>query len=105
MCVRLLRSGRVSRFKWRRLGKINRAFGYRTLYVDPATEYAPGVFYCKDAFEGLDTVDKLTDEAGGRRFVEESKANLLGDHVREALLQLVTDLVHAWAEADRLDQH
>jgi 5-methyltetrahydrofolate--homocysteine methyltransferase len=40
---------------------INRAFGYRTLFVDENLEYEPGVFYCKDAFEGLDTVDKLID--------------------------------------------
>ncbi len=40
---------------------INRGFGYRALYVDEGTEYEPGVFYCKDAFEGLETVDKLTD--------------------------------------------
>ena len=35
---------------------INRAFGYRALYVnglDDSALYGPGVFYCKDAFEGL----------------------------------------------------
>jgi 5-methyltetrahydrofolate--homocysteine methyltransferase len=40
---------------------INRGFGYRALFVDENTEYGPGVFYCKDAFEGLETVDKLAD--------------------------------------------
>jgi 5-methyltetrahydrofolate--homocysteine methyltransferase len=44
---------------------INRDFGRRALY--PAGKesdevYAPGVFYCKDAFAGLDTVDALTDD-------------------------------------------
>jgi 5-methyltetrahydrofolate--homocysteine methyltransferase len=53
---------------------INRAFGYRTLFVDENVEYAPGVFYCKDAFEGLDTVDKLIDPQAGPAFVEELKA-------------------------------
>ncbi|MCA1554588.1 MAG: B12-binding domain-containing protein, partial [Chloroflexi bacterium] len=40
---------------------INRKFGRRILFTESGTPYAPGVFYCKDAFEGLDTVGKLTD--------------------------------------------
>ncbi|MBV9278826.1 MAG: homocysteine S-methyltransferase family protein, partial [Chloroflexi bacterium] len=40
---------------------INRAYGRRILYVDDDTRYAAGVFYCKDAFEGLETMDRLTD--------------------------------------------
>ncbi len=38
---------------------INRRFGYRALFVEPEVPYAPGVFYCTDAFEGLATVDQL----------------------------------------------
>ncbi|HLI32850.1 MAG TPA: homocysteine S-methyltransferase family protein [Solirubrobacteraceae bacterium] len=44
---------------------INRAFGYRALYPngqDGEETYAPGVFYCKDAFEGLAVMDQLIDE-------------------------------------------
>jgi len=52
---------------------INRPFGYRTLFVDEQTAYEPGVFYCKDAFEGLDTVDRLVDPKVGPRFVVELK--------------------------------
>jgi 5-methyltetrahydrofolate--homocysteine methyltransferase len=40
---------------------INRGFGRRILFVDEEKVYDPGVYYCKDAFEGLDTVDQLTD--------------------------------------------
>ena len=40
---------------------INRGFGRRILYVEDDRVYEPGVFYCKDAFEGLDTVDQLLD--------------------------------------------
>ena len=40
---------------------INRGFGRRILYVEGDRLYEPGVFYCKDAFEGLDTVDQLLD--------------------------------------------
>jgi 5-methyltetrahydrofolate--homocysteine methyltransferase len=43
---------------------INRAFGYRALYPgggDSEEVYDPGVFYCKDAFEGLAVMDQLID--------------------------------------------
>jgi 5-methyltetrahydrofolate--homocysteine methyltransferase len=40
---------------------INRRFGRRAMFVDGERAYAPGVFYCKDAFEGLETVDALQD--------------------------------------------
>ena len=43
---------------------INRRFGRRILLTDQDTFYEPGVFYCKDAFEGLSTIDALTSEAG-----------------------------------------
>jgi 5-methyltetrahydrofolate--homocysteine methyltransferase len=41
---------------------INRDFGLRALYPGGTTSeevYEPGVFYCKDAFEGLRTMDQL----------------------------------------------
>jgi len=43
---------------------INRDFGRRVLYPHGKESdeiYEPGVFYCKDAFAGLDTVDALVD--------------------------------------------
>jgi 5-methyltetrahydrofolate--homocysteine methyltransferase len=43
---------------------INRAFGYRALHVnglDDSALYGPGVFYCKDAFEGLHVMDKIVE--------------------------------------------
>ena len=43
---------------------INRAFGFRALYPggkDSEEIYEPGVFYCKDAFEGLAVMDQLID--------------------------------------------
>jgi 5-methyltetrahydrofolate--homocysteine methyltransferase len=44
---------------------INRDFGRRILYPNGRESdevYEPGVFYCKDAFAGLATVDQLIDE-------------------------------------------
>src|SRR5262249_17756784 len=40
---------------------INRNFGRRAALVDGEVFYEPGVFYCKDAFEGLDTMNLLVD--------------------------------------------
>jgi len=40
---------------------INRRFGRRILFTEEGEAYEPGVFYCKDAFEGLDTMDALID--------------------------------------------
>jgi 5-methyltetrahydrofolate--homocysteine methyltransferase len=43
---------------------INRAFGYRALFPggkESEEIYEPGVFYCKDAFEGLSVMDQLID--------------------------------------------
>ena len=51
---------------------INRRFGRRALFVDGERPYAPGVFYCKDAFEGLETMDVLQDADRRSSFVAES---------------------------------
>jgi 5-methyltetrahydrofolate--homocysteine methyltransferase len=40
---------------------INRRFGRRAMFVDGDRPYDSGVFYCKDAFEGLETMDTLQD--------------------------------------------
>ncbi|HKQ18054.1 MAG TPA: homocysteine S-methyltransferase family protein, partial [Solirubrobacterales bacterium] len=52
---------------------INRDFGRRTLYPggkDSDEVYEPGVFYCKDAFQGLDTMDELVDPEARKALVE-----------------------------------
>src|ERR1700694_1425339 len=52
---------------------INRAFSYRTLYPggkDSDVVYEPGVFYCKDAFEGLSVMDQLVDSEARGALVE-----------------------------------
>ena len=49
---------------------INRAFSYRALYPggkDSEEVYEPGVFYCKDAFEGLSVMDQLSTRTPARR--------------------------------------
>ena len=52
---------------------INRAFGYRALYPggkESDEVYEPGVFYCKDAFEGLAVMDQLVDSDARGALVE-----------------------------------
>ena len=52
---------------------INRDFGRRNLYPkgkESDEVYEPGVFYCKDAFQGLDTMDALIDEPAREALVE-----------------------------------
>ena len=68
---------------------INRGFGRRILYLDQQRVYEPGVFYCKDAFEGLDTVDQLLDPDR-----------------RDALLTRVREeaLVHREREREKLER-
>jgi len=46
---------------------INRAFGRRILFIEENKPYASGVFYCKDAFEGLDTMELLCAQGADKR--------------------------------------
>jgi 5-methyltetrahydrofolate--homocysteine methyltransferase len=59
---------------------INRRFGRRTLFVEGERPYGPGVFYCKDAFEGLDTVEALMDVpnrgAMVRKLIDEARRDV-----------------------------
>jgi 5-methyltetrahydrofolate--homocysteine methyltransferase len=41
---------------------INRRFGRRILQTEGGDFYEPGVFYCKDAFEGLETMDTIIND-------------------------------------------
>ena len=51
---------------------INRRFGRRILFLDESQEpYDAGVFYCKDAFEGLAVVDQLLDAERHEQFLDE----------------------------------
>ncbi len=54
---------------------INRRFGRRALFVEGERAYDSGVFYCKDAFEGLETMDRLQDGETRANFL----ARLLDD--------------------------
>jgi 5-methyltetrahydrofolate--homocysteine methyltransferase len=56
---------------------INRAFSYRALYPggkESDEQYGPGVFYCKDAFEGLSVMDQLIDSGAHEALLEKLRS-------------------------------
>ena len=53
---------------------INRRFGWRILYTEEGDPYPPGVFYCSDAFEGLEVIDQLIDKDRRPALLEEMNA-------------------------------
>jgi 5-methyltetrahydrofolate--homocysteine methyltransferase len=80
---------------------INRRFGRRILFVDGHV-YEPGVFYCKDAFEGLGTLDTLTDGDKRHEFLarirEEAEKEVAGSSIEKAAAQ--TSISSAWKPTD-----
>jgi 5-methyltetrahydrofolate--homocysteine methyltransferase len=50
---------------------INRKFGRRILKTENGSVYEPGVFYCKDAFEGLSVMDQLSDPPQRKKLVDQ----------------------------------
>ena len=66
---------------------INRDFGRRALYPHGKESdeiYEPGVFYCKDAFQGLDTMDALMDPAAREELLAETREAAAGLRARPA---------------------
>jgi 5-methyltetrahydrofolate--homocysteine methyltransferase len=86
---------------------INRAFGYRALYPggkDTDEVYEPGVFYCKDAFEGLAVMDQLIDSGAREALVHKllagaSEFRAKGDAPAEEL-NMADDSVRSAARTD-----
>lgn len=51
---------------------INPAYAHRSLFVDEDTYYEPGVFYAKDAFEGLSLMDRIIVPEARAQLIEET---------------------------------
>ncbi len=73
---------------------INRRFGRRILQVEDGGFYSGGVFYCKDAFEGLSTMERLTNS--------EEKPKLLEENLAESRQELQRETSHKIKEAPAL---
>jgi 5-methyltetrahydrofolate--homocysteine methyltransferase len=56
---------------------IHRDFGRRAALVGEGRAYEPGVYYCKDAFEGLDTLNALMDPARRAGLIERARREAL----------------------------
>ncbi|MDB5078933.1 MAG: methionine synthase [Chloroflexi bacterium] len=65
---------------------INRPYGYRTAFVnaDTSQPYTGGVFYCKDAFEGLAVMDKLTDPAAHAEYARQNLEDAFNALIKQA---------------------
>jgi 5-methyltetrahydrofolate--homocysteine methyltransferase len=75
---------------------INRKFGLRANYPDWKESdaiYEPGVFYCKDAFEGLAVMDKLVDGDARAQLVEQVR-----EDARRLREEGETEVVHNFAD-------
>jgi 5-methyltetrahydrofolate--homocysteine methyltransferase len=87
---------------------INRAFGYRALYPGGSASeeiYEPGVFYCKDAFEGLAVMDQLIDEDARAELVAKLRsgaAELRAKGDEPVAVDLSDDSVRSAARTDVL---
>ncbi len=53
---------------------INKQYGQRITFVGEEEPYDAGVFYCKDAFEGLETMDLLSDPDQRENFLHRTLA-------------------------------
>jgi 5-methyltetrahydrofolate--homocysteine methyltransferase len=70
---------------------INRDFGKRIALLDGERFFDPGLFYAKDAFEGLDIMDRLTNDPAERRALVErirQEAFAYRDRLRTATVPL-----------------
>jgi len=63
---------------------INRRFGRRILKTEEGSYYEPGVFYCKDAFEGLSTLNRLADPEERVGFVTQIQKEAVDELERAA---------------------
>jgi 5-methyltetrahydrofolate--homocysteine methyltransferase len=87
---------------------INRRFGRRILFTETGAPYEPGVFYCKDAFEGLDSMEKLIDpnERGDfvGRIIAEAEAEVKGaattDHKPQTTVVKPSSVVRRLSSSD-----
>jgi 5-methyltetrahydrofolate--homocysteine methyltransferase len=62
---------------------INRAFGRRALLIGENQAYPAGVFYCRDAFEGLAVMDRLSSDPVARSsFVAQIQQEALAEQAR-----------------------
>ena len=72
---------------------INPRFGWRILKTEDGDYYGPGVFYCKDAFEGLAIMDALSDSQKRQALLADTwaKADHEHGHVKGRPTRMLAD--------------
>ena len=67
---------------------INPSFGRMASYTDADKQelYGPGVYYCKDAFEGLESMDALQDPARRETFIRNRHREVIEGTAKRAAL-------------------
>ncbi|HLJ35399.1 MAG TPA: methionine synthase [Ktedonobacteraceae bacterium] len=87
---------------------INRSYGRRILFVDEQTpestptSYDPGVFYARDAFEGLEIIDKLTSPLEQRTpYVQRIKDEALQERLKKASKGKESNIAQTNEDAER----
>ena len=76
---------------------INPSFVRSASFTDQEKQslYGPGVFYCKDAFEGLGSVEKLVDPNARADYVRERHQDVIEGVAKRAALQEKAKAMHA----------
>jgi 5-methyltetrahydrofolate--homocysteine methyltransferase len=86
---------------------INRDFGRRISLLEEGERfYEPGLFYAKDAFEGLEIMDRLTNDRSGRaKFVEQIKTEAFAqrDKARNATVPVLDPSVRSEVKSELAD--
>ena len=76
---------------------INKRFGRRILKTEQNSYYEPGVFYCKDAFDGLNFLNELNDS--------DKKSSLLEKIYSEADIEFKSDLSSIKSDTNLNSKH
>ncbi|MBV8345904.1 MAG: methionine synthase [Candidatus Eremiobacteraeota bacterium] len=84
---------------------INRDFGRRIALLDSGTRFfEPGLFYARDAFEGLDLVDALTGDAARRaELLERTKRDAIAAQANRRSAAPVAGAATSLVKRDRAD--
>src|SRR5215467_10577038 len=91
---------------------INRSYGRRILFADEQTTestpipYEPGVFYARDAFEGLEIIDRLTNTPEERhKYVEQIKEEALHERFKKVTVAAATGIDRSDSPASSIQRN
>lgn len=81
---------------------INRDFGRRISVLEGNRYFEPGLFYAKDAFEGLQVMETLTGDAAGReKFIAQAKREALAPRAPQRAASTNGAIQYSAVKSDR----